>query len=329
MNLPTEILQYFYIDINDKSPSNRIKTLDDFISQEKYLTTINMLEVFKIVNKFKLDGYLISGGYNSDIANKLSSEYLVSLNYDQNVANYGTYNFLFYGFGYIASYFSQTVKPIIVTKMDGSIDIGTGFFLGNKSTFITARHVIDQKKLIEIPLSSGKYASVLDVTYPKDPKVDIALITVLNCMEDKFQAFNAKDAEILEEVMTIGYPPIPGFDAIQIFESMTVNNSFKFSKGKILNQSSSYLNGNEYLIINAKVKGGNSGCPVINTKGNIVGIVSEIPINSEDSSKIDSLGYGIVTPKSEIIKLLRAPNHEPAVIKLEVKRTGNGFTIVN
>jgi len=241
----------------------------------------------------------------------------------------GTYDFLFYGFPYIAEQFTNSVVPICIVDNDGNHDIGTGFLLGNIHTLVTARHVVENASLIQIYGKDGQIAEGIEVTYPTDKRIDVALITISNFVFEGQNPFRAEDALVLEDVMTIGYPPISGFDALQLFEVSSINNSFKFSKGKIVGKGTSYLDQIEYLIINAKVKGGNSGSPVINTKGNLVGMVVQIPIDSQDSTKLDALGYGIVIPTIEIKNLLNAPNHYPKVEHFKIDNLENGFKILN
>jgi serine protease Do len=70
----------------------------------------------------------------------------------------------------------------------------------------------------------------------------------------------------------------------------------------------SYLQSEEFLLINAKVKGGNSGGPLINKKGYAVGILVNAPLNSGDASQMDQLGYGIAVPGESFTPLLGPPS---------------------
>lgn len=321
--LPTEILKFFSMDVSIfEQGTGNLRTVKDFTDQPKHHTTTNVLEVFKIIAFFKNEGYLISFG------NAMHEEILVCFRYDEITARYGTYDFLPYGFSAIAKHFSGSVRPIVIRKTDGSYDIGTGFLLGNFHTLVTARHVIEDAEYIHITAENGTVVQVMEVTFPKDEKVDIAIMTVANYAFIGMPAFNMKEGEILEDILTIGYPPIPGFDAVQIYEKASINNRFKISKGQIVGKDTAYLDGIEYLIMNAKVKGGNSGSPVINKNGNVIGMVVQIPLDSQDTSKLDSLGYGIITPRSEIYKLLQGADNVPEVTKHKVIQVEDGFKIV-
>ena len=48
------------------------------------------------------------------------------------------------------------------------------------------------------------------------------------------------------------------------------------------------------VLLNARVKGGNSGGPVIYDFGQLVGIITQMPMNLSGTN-IDELGYGLAT----------------------------------
>jgi serine protease Do len=328
IQLPTDILEFFYQDLNDPKTYRVPPSIEKLINQPKYLTTINVLEVLRIIQQFRQLGHLISAGnLNGTTDNPMTQECFVAPHYDVAVAKYGTYNFLIHGFRLIAEHFKNTVRPVVITRQDDTFDIGTGFLLGNIHTFITARHVVEHAKLIQILDCNNRPVKASSVTFHQNKNIDIAIILISEHAFIKTPVFNAIDGEILEDVLTIGYPPVPGFDAIQVYEKASINNSFKFSKGQIIARDRSYLDGIEYLLINAKVKGGNSGSPVINRKGNVIGMVVQIPLDSQDASRLDSLGYGIVTPRSEIVKMLHGPSKRPDIVQCEVINLENGFTL--
>jgi len=323
MKLPTLILSYFSMNVNTQSGIVAAKTEAQFTEDHVSSDDIDMIEFYKAVNKFQAEGYLVS------IPNHESVQVLMCFNFRPDVAAYGTYDFIIYGFTAIAAHFEKSVMPIVITKKDKSLDIGTGFLLGNTSTLVTARHVVEGAELIQISDRSGGFAAARSITLSTDSNIDIALILLSSFSFTNNPPFNIDDAEILEDVMTIGYPPIPGFDAIQLYETASINNSYKFSKGQIIGKDIAYLDGIEYILINAKVKGGNSGSPVINRKGSVVGMIVQIPTDSQDASKLDSLGYGIVTPSSEINKLLASIEKGGDIVKHEVLNTDKGFKIAS
>lgn len=325
MNLPSKILEFFYSDLENPKADNNPRKLSDFTNRPEYFESIDILEVLKIIQKLKLEGFLISCGF--DYSEKpIINERFISFNYNKAVAKYGSYDFLFYGFHRITDYFSESVRPVVIKKKDGSLDIGTSFLLGNHHTLVTAKHVVENADLIQIKDLNGNFINAEKIVISNNKNIDIAFILVSNEAFKGIPAFNSAEHKILEEIITIGYPPIPGFDAIQIFETASINNSIKFSKGQVIAEDKAYIDQIDYFLINAKVKGGNSGSPVLNKLGNVVGMVVQIPINSEDSSKLDSLGYGVVTPKKEILKLINEVSNLE-VTNLKVENSTNGFWI--
>ncbi len=329
-NLANEILDFFSIDTVTNPIENKQtpKSIDDFISQPQYIETLDLHRFSKIVNILKNEGILISAGLIPNGNIPISNELLIAPSYNKSVADYGSYNFIVNGFTSIADKFTNSVRPVVVISKDGKPDIGTAFLLGNSHTIITARHVVEDADIITITNDKGEVAKIKEISFPNDKNIDIALILVENYVFSHCKPFNATDAKILENVLTIGYPPIPGFDAFQLYEISTINNSYKFSNGQIIGKENSYLDGIEYLILNAKVKGGNSGSPVINYKGNVVGMVIQIPMDSEDAQKIDKLGYGIVTPFSEIRKFLTDAEKSGELVTYQCKNIDNGAKMI-
>jgi serine protease Do len=104
------------------------------------------------------------------------------------------------------------------------------------------------------------------------------------------------------------FPTNPGFEAVQISDTASMNSRIRVSGGRIVAHADSYLASQEYVLINAKVKGGNSGGPLINKRGYAVGILVNAPLNSEDTTSIDQLGYGIAVPDEAFGSLLDQPS---------------------
>ena len=66
-----------------------------------------------------------------------------------------------------------------------------------------------------------------------------------------------------------------------------------------------YLMKCEMMLITAKVSGGNSGGPVINDKGCLVGITSCL---TDGEGDYDNLGYGMVSPVKYLLDIV--PNND-------------------
>lgn len=134
---------------------------------------------------------------------------------------------------------------------------GTGFFVTNKGHIVTNFHVIEDSKFVKIKTSDGKtlQAKVLRT----DPVNDLALLHV-----DFNSPFLRLGDDIIkgEQVLTIGYPLI----SVQGQES-------KVTFGNI-NALSGVKGDFRFVQIDVPIQPGNSGGPLINEKGEVVGVVT-------------------------------------------------------
>ncbi len=320
--LPTEILNHF--DMLKQQPNNgkiSPKSLGDLLlkDSQKYVG-VDLMQLSAICRKFVNEGLLIYAGSNSTSPPLCECYY--SYNVNEKYANYGSYDFLINGFISIRNHFTKSVKPIIVTKSNGDEDIGTGFIISD-NTLVTALHCIENMKNIKIEDNNKTPLQAEFYIKPKNPQTDIAYIVFKAKPFENIPHFQFATGNILDEILTIGYPPIAGFDAFQIAETATINT--KSSIGKIIGQENSYLDNQELLLINARVKGGNSGGPIINKYGFIVGMLIQLPFDIFDPNKLDILGYGIAIPSAEITKTLVNLD----VVTISVKNNDKGFCTIN
>jgi serine protease Do len=180
--------------------------------------------------------------------------------------------------------------------------------VGNCHNLLTARHVVEHKRKVEIRGINGEPIRLHSLRVPSFGDLDVALMVVEQNAMDGLPYLRFESPRILEEVLCMGYPPIPGFEAVQISDIASINSRVRVSRGRIVAQAESYLETQEYLLIKAKVKGGNSGGPLINKRGYTVGILVVAPLNAEDTTSIDELGYGIAVPEEAFRSLLNQPS---------------------
>ena len=105
----------------------------------------------------------------------------------------------------------------------------------------------------------------------------------------------SENAEVLDEVITLGYPKIAGYHNFLGAEKATVSSRFTATVGQVAASAEDiWIRENLFLII-ARIQGGNSGGPVINNEGKIVGVSVNM---SKGEGDYDDLGYGTVIPIS-------------------------------
>ncbi|MDB9310031.1 serine protease [Aphanizomenon sp. CS-733/32] len=308
----------------------------------------NWYRVIKIIRKLTSEGILFPVGINyiaSPILNKqydsygidtiesppLDEKYYSYLKVKNEEINYGDYEFLVFGFPHIRNHFKATVKPVVVTTRDNSDDIGSGFLLNfplfENKIFVTARHCIENMREVIIPECNFANAPLLNIWTPGDERIDLAVLEFEGDAFSNIPSFEYDKAEILDNILTMGYPPINGFDALLISETAQISGYLKSTTGQIIAEEKAYLDAQTYFLISARVKGGNSGGPVINQYGKVIGVVCQLPAEAE--ARPDILGYGCVIPTETLFDFLQECK-EPSnsITKLEFKMTENGFSTI-
>ncbi len=137
-----------------------------------------------------------------------------------------------------------------------SASSGTGFFISSEGHIISNNHVIDACHTVNINYQGNiKPAKVIS----RDRANDLALLQVDIDPKDIF-VISSNDTMLLEEVYVAGYP-----------FGKSVSSSIKVTKGVV--SSLSGLGDNfSNIQIDAALQPGNSGGPIINNKGLVVGV---------------------------------------------------------
>lgn len=276
--------------------------------------------LLKIAQKLVNEGLLSPVGENSGIYQKYRSNGGIS----DELLDYGYYDFLIFGFPEIKNHFEEAIRPIVlkdITTKDESI--GTSFailFNYEKQYLVTARHCLPENNIIAFePFLPKENTTPINVFIPKDDKIDIAILEFSDKLLLSNKFFKIDKPYLLDNVMTIGYPPIQGVkDAVQIS-----------STGEITAITETYWHKEEQILISSRVKGGNSGSPVINNCGYVVGILTNTLIDPKDNSKPDELGFGLALSSLTLINLLESINGkgEMEFKKMKIKEEISGFSV--
>lgn len=211
------------------------------------------------------------------------------------------YNSKVYGFRYIYKSLKKSIIPIITYSEKGE-SIGTCFTMYNG--LVTAKHCIEDAESIKIPGYSSQELKNSKIIYSDKSGVDLAYIET-NIEANPF--FTIEEGNVLDDVLVMGYPRIPTFLNFCTGEKATISSKsttpITTSKGTIAAKEMQFVNKVEAFLITAKIRGGNSGGPVINENGNLVAIACQVP----DYSKVenfDELGYGIAVPANYLHEML-------------------------
>ncbi len=235
---------------------------------------------------------------------------------------YGVFDNLAFGFPYVKAQLEGSVKPIIV-EHEGAEDIGSCFILEDSNIdisytsviqkerlIVTARHCIEGMSKIDIPGVISAEQPPASIQVHSDESVDLAVIRLHEPTSlANERGLRMSTGNVLDEVMVMGFPPIPGFEAIQIAEVATIASQLKYTVGQTVASSTSYLDKQRYHLISARIKGGSSGGPVVNKAGLLVGIVASHPLSTDGNGKLDQLGFGMATPSERLWEMIKDPTN--------------------
>ena len=249
---------------------------------------------------------------------------------------YGVFDFTALGFSYIRGYFKKSVRAINVITDNCRPDNGTGFLLEDRR-FVTAKHCIENMQEICIDGWDATNAPLKHIWVFRDTRISSGSeadkrpdLAVLEFAGEPFPhtspipGFQLQEAQVLDDVLTMGCPMVPNFDQMVIAEVAQIAAELKSTVGHVVAQETAYLDNQPYLLISARVKGGNSGGPVIGREGRVVGVV--VQLAAEEEGRLDVLGYAVVIPTATLKQLLHAcDNKSDQVQELPFTPVEHGF----
>ena len=208
-----------------------------------------------------------------------------------------------YGFTYIYELFKEIVVPLVWKKESGDYSVGTGFKYENG--IVTAKHCIEDVNNLSIKGYKAEELEGKKIYISSNDGVDIAFIETGKTDHPHF--FN-EDGQVMQEVIVMGYPKIPAFTDFLTVEKATISSKATVrltpTRGEIAAFGYEYLSGVEAMLITARIRGGNSGGPVISQHGIIVGVACHIPDTGKDNGDYDDLGYGVAVPMKCVTEII-------------------------
>jgi serine protease Do len=140
--------------------------------------------------------------------------------------------------------------------------VGSGFIMSRDGYIVTNNHVVEDADQIKVKLANGKEYDAKVIG--RDPKTDLALVKIDGVSDlHALPMGNSDDLKVGSWVVAIGSP----FGLEQ-----TVTAGIVSAKGRVIG-SGPYDN---FIQTDASINPGNSGGPLINTKGEVVGINTAI-----------------------------------------------------
>ncbi len=184
---------------------------------------------------------------------------------------------------------ADTIRPSLVkiTQLgrEGTDGIGSGFIVSEDGFIATNLHVIGEARRLQVEMQDGKVHEVTAV-HGTDAHHDLALLKINARGLTPLPFGDSDKVRQGESVVAMGAPEGLGFSIVQGVLSATRE-----------------IDGNEMLQVAIPIEKGNSGGPLLNMKGQVLGILTLKHI------KTDNLGFAM--PVNALKELIAKPNPVP------------------
>lgn len=204
-------------------------------------------------------------------------------------------NCIAYGFLYVYESYRQYVLPVIVKNSKGDLSVGTCFRF--HTGILTAKHCLTEPE-VSIKGYTAEQLNQCPVIISTDPNVDMAFIDL-----NEQSPISYGEAKILDEVLAMGYPKVPMFNEFLAVERAAISSIP--TKGAVASLANPYMarDMSNLMLVTARIRGGNSGGPIINSDGAVVGVAFAEPMSKGD---YDEMGYGIAYPINVFFQMLNS-----------------------
>lgn len=167
---------------------------------------------------------------------------------------------------------------------------GTGFAIDKRGYFVTNYHVVEDAGAIGICIQKGgEWVSYNGKVIKTDPTNDIAIIKI---DDEEFKgfnnipySFNFESEDVASDIFTLGYPRVE-----------VMGTDIKYTTG-VINSRTGIQGDPTHYQISAHIDHGNSGGPLFNAKGQVIGITD----SGLDKAEFGDVNYSV---KSLYIKSL-------------------------
>lgn len=171
------------------------------------------------------------------------------------------------------------------TTINGIKATGSGFVVSTNGVIATNAHVIKNADRIEIHLNNEFGTKTYSASILlKDESNDVALLKI---DDDEFKGFNSLPYSILqttdigEDVFTIGYPL-----------NSLMGDNYKVTNG-IISANSGLKDDVRFIQITTPIQPGNSGGPLFNKDGNVVGLTTSKLNEKAVGTSIENVNFSI------------------------------------
>ena len=205
---------------------------------------------------------------------------------------------------------SMTGKPI--DELYGS---GTGFAVSSEGYILTNAHVVEDADKITVKVF-GEEEEREAILIGSDSETDIAVLKVEGAAIQPLKLGDSDMVRVGEYVLAIGNP----LSTDELANTITFGIISATSREVTIDKYS-----NTYLQTDAAINFGNSGGPLINMKGEVIGINSAKTITAgydELGNPVSAEGIGFALPINQVTRIM-----EVLIRDGKIERPGIGVTI--
>jgi S1-C subfamily serine protease len=189
------------------------------------------------------------------------------------------------------------VRPglVLIESTTGPKDkaLGTGIIVNAAGQILTALHVVEGAKTIRVGFADGTETTATVAS--SDADHDVAVLTAATLPEVIVPAVLGGGAQIGDETFAVGHPlGLVGSLSAGVISGL--DRSFKVEGGREING---------LIQFDAAVNPGNSGGPLLNRKGQVIGIVTGLANPVGDA---DFVGIGFAVPIGTAGRAAGAPS---------------------
>lgn len=195
----------------------------------------------------------------------------------------------------------------------GGIASGSGFIVSTDGYILTNNHVVDGASEVRVRLLDRREFKAKVVG--RDPNTDVAVIKIDANNLTAAPLGNSEDSRVGEWVLAVGNPLGENL-------TFTVTQGIISAKGRALQlPNTSQQSIQDFIQTDAAINPGNSGGPLVNVRGEVIGINSAI-----ESPTGYNAGYGFAVPinlaRAVMGQIIKTGHVERAALGVQVRDAG-------
>lgn len=174
--------------------------------------------------------------------------------------------------------------------------LGSGFLISSDGYILTNDHVAGSAKKIVVTMTNGeKFDAEIIGT---DPTSDVALLKIKGSNFPYLKLFNSDDVIVGEWAIAFGNP----------FGLFDINARPTITVGVVSNTGVSFTQDNRVyrnmIQTDAAISSGNSGGPLVNSLGEVIGMNTVIYSTAQSGAGAGSIGIGFAVPINRVKKVV-------------------------